>query len=82
LGLSFEETWKKYQDSDHCITTKNFDAKEALIAKLTSEGKKEINSLKKSDPKYKSLDNSVLYAIYASRLAMQQAALKPITNNF
>ncbi len=73
LGFSLEETWKRYQDNNHFITTTNFDANEALVAKLTAEGKSEINSLRKSDSKYKKLDDTVLFAIYASRLAVKQA---------
>ncbi len=81
LGLSLEEAWEKYQDSEHYITAKNFDAKEAFVAMLTSEGKKKIISLKNSDQKYKNLDDSVLFAIHASRDAVHQAGWDS-TDNF
>ncbi len=73
LGFSLEETWKRYQDNNHSITTANFDANEALVAKLTPDGRREINSLRKSDSKYKNLDDTVLFAMFASRLAVNQA---------
>ncbi len=81
LGLSLEEAWEKYQDSEHYITAKNFDAKEAFVAMLTSEGKEKIISLKNSDQKYKNLDDSVLFAIHASRDAVHQAGWDS-TDNF
>ncbi len=40
---------------------------------MTSDIKKEIHNLKTSDTKYKSLDDSVLFAIYTSRKAIRQA---------
>jgi len=81
LGLSLEETWMKYQDNDHAIKKTNLDGNEALNAPLTIRGRQEISALKNSDTKYKYLDDSVLFAIYASRLAVQQAGWKN-TDNF
>ena len=68
-----EEIWSSYQNNDHCIKEKDFDIFKALVAELTQNGKNEIDKLRISDAKYKDLDNSVLYAVYASRIAVKNA---------
>lgn len=73
LGKTLQETWKQYQNKQHCITKKIFENSEALVAELSSEARQEVETLRLSDTKYKSLDNTVLYAIYASRQAVKQA---------
>lgn len=73
LGKSVEETWKHYQNNQHYITEKVFENSSALVAELPTETRQEIETLRNSDNKYKSLDNTVLYAIYASRQAIKQA---------
>lgn len=73
LGKTLQEAWKQYQNNQHCITKKVFENSEALVAEIPSETRQEIESLRHSDTKYKSLDNTVLYAIYASRQAVKQA---------
>ena len=73
LGKSIEEAWESYQTHTHCLTTKAIFGKYIFVAKIPEEAKQAIEDLKASDNKYKSLDNSVLYAIYASREAIKQA---------
>ena len=73
LGKTLQETWEHYQNNQHCITEKVFENSKALVAELPAEAKQEIETLRYSDNKYKSLDNTVLYAIYASRQAVKQA---------
>lgn len=73
LGKTLQETWGHYQNNQHCITKKVFENSEALVAVLPAEARQEIETLRYSDIKYKSLDNTVLYAIYASRQAVKQA---------
>ncbi len=74
LGISFEEAWGSYLNDDHFIKVKNFDQNKVLVASLSNIAKAEIEVLKKSDSKYAKLDNSVLYAIYASRKAIKDAS--------
>ena len=76
LGKSLNEAWKNYQNNEHCISEKSFQDTKALVAQLPQETKKDIESLRQSDQKYKSLDATVLYAIYASRRAVEQAHWK------
>lgn len=46
------------------------------VSELDQDSKNEIEKLQKSDLKYKSLDNSVLFAIYASRQAVKNSGWK------
>ncbi|GAA4890127.1 beta-ketoacyl synthase N-terminal-like domain-containing protein [Flaviramulus aquimarinus] len=80
LGKSFEESWKSYQNNAHCITKKGFLGKDVLVAEIPKNAKEEVDILRQSDNKYKSLDNTVLYAIYASRQAIKQANWKNLDN--
>lgn len=73
LGNSLEETWSAYTNKQHYITKKSLGDNSAFVAQISETGKKEIELLKQSDNKYRSLDNSVLYAIYASRAAVKNA---------
>ena len=50
------------------------------VAPLPKETKKEMELLRKSDAKYKNLDNSVLYAMYASRKAIHDAGWENDSN--
>lgn len=73
LGKSLQETWESYQNNQHYITKKAFENGNAFVAELPTEAKQAIEILRHSDNKYKSLDNIVLYAIYASRQAVKDA---------
>ncbi|WP_452597602.1 beta-ketoacyl synthase N-terminal-like domain-containing protein [Pontimicrobium sp. MEBiC01747] len=76
LGLSAEQVWNSYKTKAHHITLKNG----ALVSELSKDAKAEILKLKTSDLKYKALDNSVLFAIYSARQAIQQAGWKAEDN--
>jgi len=73
LGLSLEETWENYLTTKHYIKTGNFNGHKVLVSSLSDIAKAEIKALKKSDSKYKNLDDSVLFAMYASRKAIEKA---------
>ncbi|MBJ6369503.1 beta-ketoacyl synthase N-terminal-like domain-containing protein [Snuella sedimenti] len=73
LGKTLKETWESYQNSAHCITELPLKKKGALVSKIPEKAQNAIKTIRLSDPKYKTLDKTVLYAIYASRLAIQQA---------
>ncbi|MFT4831894.1 MAG: 3-oxoacyl-[acyl-carrier-protein] synthase II [Psychroserpens sp.] len=76
LGITLEESWENYlKDGHHLIEKKIGDAK-AWVAPLCAPAKNEIEKLKAADPKYKNLDNSVLYAMFAARKAMEMARWK------
>jgi len=77
LGISSEEIWGNYKKKKHFISKRD----NTFVSELSQEVKDEILLLKASDQKYKSLDNSVLYAIYAARKATKQANWNS-TDNF
>ncbi len=80
LGLSLEETWESYLNTKHYIKTSNFNGHKTLVSSLSDIAKAEIKTLKKSDSKYKNLDDSVLFAMYASRKAIEKAGWKAKDN--
>jgi 3-oxoacyl-(acyl-carrier-protein) synthase len=73
LGNDPKSIWEKYITNHHCFTKHFLDQKQTWVATLDASTKMLVNELRHSDSKYKSLDNSVLYAILASRDAIQKA---------
>jgi len=73
LGNDPKTIWEKYQNNNHCFTSHFLDQKSTLVAKLNDDSNDIAEELKQSDLKYKSLDKTVLYAMAASRLAIQNA---------
>ena len=73
LGNDSNSIWQNYLNDNHCFVETNIGNQNTAIAALNSDCKKQISELKKSDNKYKSLDNSVLFAIAASRKAIEKA---------
>ena len=65
--------WENYLRPEHCFTTQNFGNHNAFAAVLDTSSKEIIETLRNSDYKYKSLDDSVLFAIAASRKAILRA---------
>ena len=73
LGNSQEEIWEKYLTDQHFISEKQFQNSSALVAELPSSVREEIEGLRNTDSKHKKLDESVLFAMYVSRKAVQEA---------
>lgn len=73
LGNTPEEIWKKYLNNQHSFSTQFLDQQETSVSALESDSKQIIAEIRKSDVKYKFLDDSVLFALAASRKAVQQA---------
>ncbi|MGF1559901.1 MAG: beta-ketoacyl synthase N-terminal-like domain-containing protein [Flavobacteriaceae bacterium] len=73
LGSSSDQIWNSYLSDDHFFTRKKFGSSHEWVSELTSEAKKEIDLLRKSDANYKKLDETVLFAIYSSRKAVLEA---------
>lgn len=76
LGHSSEILWEKYSDDSHCFEMHDFFPNQAFAAFLPQDSRLEIEKLRNSDHKYKFLDKSVLYGIYASRMAVKNAGWK------
>jgi 3-oxoacyl-(acyl-carrier-protein) synthase len=73
LGNNPEEVWKKYLNDQHCFSQQFLDQQETSVAALEADSKQIIDEVRESDSKYKFLDDSVLFAIAASRKAIEQA---------
>ncbi len=73
LGISAEEIWKNYKKDAHCISFRDFNNEKTPVAELSVEGKNVISKLREESQHYKSLDNSVLFGIYAARQAVKNA---------
>ncbi|WP_204336070.1 beta-ketoacyl synthase N-terminal-like domain-containing protein [Leptobacterium flavescens] len=73
LGTSENEIWENYLHSGHFIKNGKDHTCTELVATIRDTVKEEVESLRNSDQKYKNLDASVLYAILASRIALNKA---------
>ena len=73
LGTTPEEIWEQYLRPTTLIIEKKLGASTALVAPIAQELEAKVAALRNSDSKYKSLDNSVLYAILVSRQAVKNA---------
>ena len=73
LGNSPQSVWESYRSNAHCFSKTNVNGSDSWVARLDAGSAAECSELKASDPKYKPLDNSVIYAIAASRRAVEEA---------
>lgn len=73
LGTSLREVWENYKRPDHFLGEKIYENITAWGASLTEDTQHRILTLANSDTKYKNLDPTVLYAIYAARETISQA---------
>lgn len=73
LGSQPEEIWNSYLNNSSYISRETINDEVVSVAKLPKKIKDEIEVLKASDSKYKSLDNSVLYSILVARNAVKMA---------
>lgn len=73
LGNNRDEVWKKYLDDKHCFSKQFLDRQQTSVAPLEPESKQIVAELRDSDIKYKFLDDSVLFALVASRKAVEGA---------
>lgn len=73
LGISRDEIWNNYAHSQHLFKKRTFDQSIEWVATLSKDAKFEIEKLRTSDSKYQRLDDTVLFAIYASRKAIALA---------
>ncbi|MEE9362519.1 MAG: beta-ketoacyl synthase N-terminal-like domain-containing protein [Cellulophaga sp.] len=76
LGISTKEVWDNYLLTNHFLAKKKLGNTSEWVSELSNEARQEIELLKKSDSKYKNLDDTVLFAIYASRKSMHLAGWK------
>ena len=76
LGGNPEQIWNNYKVDNHFLNVKEYKSFNAWVAELSASDKKFIEELRHSDIKYKDLDNTVLYALFAARKAVKEAYWK------
>jgi 3-oxoacyl-(acyl-carrier-protein) synthase len=76
LGNSPKEIWLNYLSNKHFLSEKEVSEKTVFVGQLSAENQQKIRSLRKSDSKYRNLDDSVLFAIFVSREAVKNANWK------
>ncbi len=76
LGNNSDEVWEKYLDKKHCFTKRFLDGQETWVGTLSAQSKQIVDQIRESDIKYNFLDNSVLFALAASRKAVYDAGWK------
>lgn len=73
LGNDPKIIWENYLKDEHLFIQKVFGGQTAFASVLDPDSVEKVNALRQSDIKYKALDNSVLFAMVASREAIQKA---------
>tara|TARA_R110000737_G_scaffold57548_1_gene82971 strand:+ start:416 stop:1612 length:1197 start_codon:yes stop_codon:yes gene_type:complete len=76
LGSTLEETWQSYQNNEHYFSLIQKNGEKSWVSPLSKSGSVLVEKLRVSDAKYRKLDESVLYAMVASRLAVRDSGWK------
>ncbi|SNY94695.1 beta-ketoacyl synthase N-terminal-like domain-containing protein [Flagellimonas pacifica] len=74
LGNSAEEVWSTYLDNNHSFSKIDIAAQKVWVSKLPKDIKASLQDLRKTESKYAALDETVLYAVYSARKAVEQAS--------
>ncbi len=76
LGKNPDAIWHNYLSNKTLISAKKFNGSNQFVATIPQEIRQEIEDLRKSEIKYKALDETVLMAILVSRQAIKNAGWK------
>jgi 3-oxoacyl-(acyl-carrier-protein) synthase len=76
LGNTINDVWQNYLNNNSLIDNARIGNILVPAAKLPAKLQTEVNALRSSEAKYTHLDDSVLYAILASRAAVKSAGWK------
>lgn len=74
LGTDPDAIWQNYLSDKTLISEREFGGKTQFVAEIPQVHRAQIETLRKSAAKYKSLDETVLLAILVSRSAVKKAA--------
>ncbi|MEX0274952.1 MAG: beta-ketoacyl synthase N-terminal-like domain-containing protein [Flavobacteriaceae bacterium] len=80
LGSTEEEVWDSYRGDHHCLTKEEIGGETVWTSRLGKIIRGAIDTLRDSNEKYHHLDDTVLFAMYASRNAIQTAGWQSDTN--
>lgn len=73
LGNDTDTIWKNYNSDSHFLSPGIYGNYQAMAGALSTEELDKIQALRVEDPKYKPLDNSVLYAMLVARDALKSS---------
>ncbi|WP_396633074.1 beta-ketoacyl synthase N-terminal-like domain-containing protein [Maribacter sp. R86514] len=73
LGSTLKEAWQSYKNKEHYFSLSEINGSETWAAPLSTSARLLVEELRGSDSKYKKLDDSVLFAMVASRMAVKQS---------
>lgn len=73
LGDSPEDVWQAYQGDTHFLSKSKIGSQEVWNSALPPKIMEDIALLRRQNEKYKNLDDSVLFAIYVCRKAIELA---------
>ncbi len=73
LGDALDTVWKHYRSNNHNLIYTAIGGQKIWVGRLLQPLHDEIEKLRASDNKYRGLDDSVLYALHASRKAIAMA---------
>jgi 3-oxoacyl-(acyl-carrier-protein) synthase len=76
LGKNPDAIWHNYLSNKTLISTKEFNGNKQFVATIPTEIRQEIEELRKSEIKYKALDETVLLSILVSRQAIKNSGWK------
>lgn len=76
LGTSLDTIWENYLKEDHFLQKMSIHQNSVWVSSLKDEDRNLISDLKVSIRKYHDLDDTVLYAIQAARMAIDRAGWK------
>lgn len=77
LGCGPEAAWAAYRDSGHRLRSAPLGQETAWMGKCTADVRRQLEELRASDSNYEALDDTVLLAMLASRIAIASAGWKP-----
>ncbi|WP_431162641.1 beta-ketoacyl synthase N-terminal-like domain-containing protein [Flagellimonas beolgyonensis] len=80
LGETQEGIWQSYCSDNHFLTNGLIGEQLVWASRLKESTKQNIEALRGSDAKYKHLDDSVLFALYSARKAVEQAGWESDAN--
>lgn len=73
LGETSDQVWESYTKDEHFLAPIKLEEDSVWAGVLSKTSKKIVQAIRDGDPRYKALDDSVLYAIYAAREAVKIA---------
>lgn len=79
LGQDLGEVWNSYGSQGHALTLIGSDVEPLFAGRLPEKIRNSIHALRQSQPSYKDLDDSVLFAMLAARNAVRAAGWGPGT---